>query len=111
LKCMGEGIEQCNLGHTHECPDCNGRGHAEHERGPALPTRLITTVCAYTELSAREVYILLRVAELLEQPTIKLTHCSFRGASCFMVGPARVYILPQLIDNAVDRLSPLIPQA
>lgn len=108
--CKGEGYKQCNLGHDHECRSCGGEGYETMLVGPPLPSRNITVLCAYTELSLREVYILLRVAELLEQWNIRLTHCSWRnGPTCFMVGPARVYIMPHLIDHASHRLTPLIP--
>jgi len=94
--CEGNGYAECDLGHEHECYDCNGSGECESSAYYSFGKE--------GKLRAKILHRLIRLCGLIEVSTIEKIKGTPDKSWYFKVGIFHVILMPYLYDELEDEL-------
>lgn len=90
--CDGEGVLECDLGHNHDCDQCNGDGEWLTGGKVANPQRMYMfydVLFTYFELNR-----LIKACELMEVTEITKTYGEAIRANLFTCGEVKILVMP-----------------
>lgn len=92
--CKGDGGEECNLYHWHECKKCDGYGEIETATGKKIAKGQMACQLFKVQFAYKYLDKLLTIAELQNTEEIIQVRESVNSANFFQVGEVRVIVRP-----------------
>lgn len=98
-RCNGDGYEECDLGHEHDCEECEGQGEIKINTGKQVVNKNQTYIINNVGFNARDLNRLIKTSELLNENTLNIIQFSSLSlAKPTLVKLGDLYILIMLIN-------------
>jgi hypothetical protein len=98
-----EGVVECEYGHDHDCPICNGNGTTVITVNVPTGKKIPVETKKFRLLGVGFMYKQLRrfidACKLMEVEIVRKTFGTINGANLFKCGDATILVMPALIDE------------
>lgn len=102
FQCDGEGGEECNLGHWHDCEYCDGKGSYDREDGKLIPDESAVFVFDGVALKIKMLQKLILTAKALGRNDVLWVYRENQKASLFQMYPFMLLIMTCVNPPVVD---------
>ncbi len=104
--CRGRGEAECDMGHNHECDQCDGTGTIEGEVEKPTGNKIADPDKGFSLLGVEFLYKqlnrLVTACKLMGVETVEKTYGEVSRANVFLCGDCTIVVMPALIGNDRD---------